>query len=507
MSTTQETLDMLKTAQANPDDLIKSFVQPGTSTTGLQAYNLEAPSKKLYPILTPLRNSIPRVSGGYAIQANWKSITNINVNNVRAGVAEGARGGVIDYSIQEKFAAFRGIGLENNVTFEANYASKNFEDMKALAVQQSLEGLMVQEERLLLGGNTSVTIAKPATATLTNAAAGAETAGGVYHVHAVALGLQAYLDVTGVNNGSIGSYFDVSTAQVPASITRTNADGSTTTFGGGSSQASTVANSATLTAGDKLTMTTPVVAGAVGYAWFVGLASNTPTLVGVTSINSFVMTTDPVTTYQAVTAFLSADNSKSAYEYDGLLYQAWASGSGAYIANQATGTVGVGTGLTSDKAGGIVEIETAFVNFYNKYRLSPTVMYVSSQELVNITKSIIGNNGAPLLRLTTDALNPSAVQAGLVVGEYLNKVTGQKVAIRVHPNLPAGTIFFFTEKLPYPMSNVGNTTQVLLRQDYYQLEWPLRTRKYEYGVYADGVLQSYAPFSMGIITNIGNVVA
>ena len=145
MSTTQETLDMLKTAQANPDDLIKSFVQPSTSTTGLQAYNLEAPSKKLYPILTPLRNSIPRVSGGYAIQANWKSITNINVNNVRAGVAEGARGGVIDYSIQEKFAAFRGIGLENNVTFEANYASKNFEDMKALAVQQSLEGLMVQE--------------------------------------------------------------------------------------------------------------------------------------------------------------------------------------------------------------------------------------------------------------------------------------------------------------------------------------------------------------------------
>ena len=45
---------------------------------------------------------------------------------------------------------------------------------------------------------------------------------------------------------------------------------------------------------------------------------------------------------------------------------------------------------------------------------------------------------------------------------------------------------------------------MLMRQDYYSLEWPLKTRKYEYGVYADGVLQHFAPFSMGIITNIGN---
>jgi hypothetical protein len=71
MNTTQETLDLLKAAQAAPDDIIKSFVQPSTATTGLQAYNLEAPSKKLCPILTPLRNTIPRVGGGFAIQANW----------------------------------------------------------------------------------------------------------------------------------------------------------------------------------------------------------------------------------------------------------------------------------------------------------------------------------------------------------------------------------------------------------------------------------------------------
>ena len=121
-------------------------MQPSSATTGLQAYNLEAPSKKLYPVLTPLRNTIARVSGGFAIQANWKAITNINVGNVRAGVSEGKRGGVITHALSEYLASFRGFGLENNTTFEAGYASKNFEDTKALAVQTTLESTMIQEE-------------------------------------------------------------------------------------------------------------------------------------------------------------------------------------------------------------------------------------------------------------------------------------------------------------------------------------------------------------------------
>ena len=500
MSTTQETLDLLKVAQSTPDDILKTFVQPGTATTGLQAYNLEAPSKKLYPILTPLRNSIPRIGGGFAIQANWKTITNINTTNTRAGVQEGQRGGLINYQLNEKFAAFRGYGIENNVTFEANYAAKNFEDVKALAVQQSLEALMVQEERLILGGNTSVSLATPTAPTVT-AAAGGNLAGGTYEVKVVALTLQAWLDTVGVNNGSIGQYFDAATAVVPGLITRTNADGTTTTFGGGSSAPSLTSGNVTVTAGDKITCSTPVVTGAVGYAWFVEIGTGGFLLAAVSTINSVVITNDAPVGAQNIST-LSGNNSTSALDFDGLLYQAWATGSGAYINALATGTAGVGTDLTSDGAGGIVEFEQALIQFYNKYRLSPSHIYVSATELISISKLIVGNSGAPLLRLTTDATNPGTLQAGIVVGEYLNKVTGQKVLIRVHPNMPAGTIFFWTDRLPYPLSNVSNVTQMLMRQDYYQLEWPLRTRKYEYGVYADGVLQSYAPFSMGIITNI-----
>lgn len=503
MNPTAETLNLLKAAQSTPDEILKSFVQPSTATVGLQAYNLEAPSKKLYPVLTPLRNSIPRVGGGYAIQANWKAITNINVGNTRAGVSEGKRGGKIDHTLSEYFAAFRGYGLENSVTFEANYASKNFEDVKALAVQQTLEATMIQEERLILGGNTSVALGTTPTPTLV-AGSGGELADGTWSVICVALGIQAYLDTVGINNGSIGQYFDAATATVPASITRTNADGTTDTFGGGSAKKSNAASVATSASNaGKISATVTPVVGAVGYAWYIG-TSGSEKLVAVTSINSVVITAAADTDAQAAADLGTADNSKSALDFDGLFYQAVKDGSNAYIKSMATGTAGAGTPLTSDGAGGISEFEEFFVRQYNRYRLGRFKIYVSPQELINITKKIIGNGGAPLLRLTTDVGNPATISAGMVVGEYLNKVTGDKCPLVVHPNLPAGTIFFLAESLPYPMSNVTNVMQMLMRQDYYQIEWPLKTRQYEYGVYADGVLQHYAPFSMGIITNIAN---
>lgn len=501
-----ETLELLKAAQSTPDNdiLNKSFQQPGNATSGLQAYNLEGPSKKLYPVMTPLRNSIERIGGGHAIQANWKAITNINVGNMRAGVGEGKRGGVINHSQAEYFAAFRGFGLENFVTFEGEYSSRKYEDVKALAVVQTLEATMIQEERIILGGNTSIAMGTTPTPTLSGSTSGGALTAATWSVICVALGVQAYLDTVGVNNGGIGQFFDPATSVVPGQITRTNADGTTDTFGGGSAQKSANATVATTGSTGSITATVAPVAGAVGYAWFVGPAGS-ERLNAVTSLNSTVITAASNGAAQLASTLAASDNSTSSLDFDGLLYQALKAGSGAYLKVMPTGTPGQGTPLTSDGAGGIVEFEEAFVYFYNRYRLSPTKIYVSAQELINITKKVIGNGGAPLLKLNA-AINAqtNAIAAGVVVGSYWNKVTGQEVPLVVHPNMPAGTIFFYTERLPYPLANVSNVARMLMRQDYYQIEWPLRTRKYEYGVYADGVLQHYAPFSMGVITNIAN---
>ncbi len=74
----------------------------------------------------------------------------------------------------------------------------------------------------------------------------------------------------------------------------------------------------------------------------------------------------------------------------------------------------------------------------------------------------------------------------------------------MHPNLPPGTILFNTKVLPYSLANVPNVSQIRTRRDYFMIDWPFRTRRYEYGVYADEVLQCYAPFAIGQITNIAN---
>src|SRR4051812_29343136 len=78
-----------------PEALQKAtFSQSGSATTGLTFYDLEPGAKFLYPVLTPLRNMIPRVSGRGGIQANWKSVTGINTSGLSVGVSGGNRGAV-----------------------------------------------------------------------------------------------------------------------------------------------------------------------------------------------------------------------------------------------------------------------------------------------------------------------------------------------------------------------------------------------------------------------------
>jgi hypothetical protein len=504
-----EILNLLKAAQSQPvvDDLHKGFTQTSTATQGLQQYDLEAPAKLLIPVLTPLRNRIPRRLGGVGSQANWKAITGINTANQRAGVSEGNRAGLISQTTAEYLAAYRAWGLENNVTFEADLAAQGFMDLKALAVQQVLQALMIQEERLDLGGNTSLALGTTPTPTLVAGTVGSMATQAAASVICVALGPQAYLDVAGANNGATGQIFDPTTAQVPGRITKTNTDASSDAFGGGSAKQSASATVSVTGPTGSIAATVAPVKGAWGYAWYVGASAGTERLAAITSINSVVLTTYPgVGQLASAIVNAAADNSTSTLDYDGIYTQAAKAGSNAYWATLPTGVAGTGTALTSDGAGGIADFELAFASFYNNYRLSPTLILVSAQECINVTKKIIANGGAPLIRFQMDAKNiaDGKLSAGVVIGSYLNKVMNVEIPIQVHPNLPPGTILFYTDQLPYPLNGVADVVRKKLRRDYYQMEWPLKSRKYEYGVYADGVLQHYAPFSLGVITNITN---
>ena len=226
-------------------------------------------------MLTPLRNMIPRVGGGYAIQANWKAFTGINTAGTRASLQEGKRGGVISTQQNEYLAAFKALGIEQSMTFEAGYAAEQYEDLKSLSAIQALQSLMIAEERTILGGNSSgITLGTTATPTLVLGSSGTGSLANstTYSVIAVALTLQAYLDLVGANNGAIGHSFVATTANVVGSVTMTNADGTTTAYNSGAGQKSAAATATTVSANQSIQASVTAQAGAAGYAWFVGLA-------------------------------------------------------------------------------------------------------------------------------------------------------------------------------------------------------------------------------------------
>lgn len=488
-----ETLAAFKSAQATPSQLLKStFSQPSSATSGINYYDLELGAKLIYPVLTPLRNEIPRVSGKGGIQANWRAITAINPGSISAGVSGGNRGGVIAVTTQDYIAAYRGLGLESNVDFEADYAAEGFDDAKALAVRVLLESLMLQEEITILGGNGSaVPLGTANTPTLAGSTTGGTLAAQTWSVIVYALTLEGFASAS-LAGGILGQ------------VTRVNADGSQDQFGGGSSARSAAATVVTTTATSSIAATTAVKNGALGYAWFWG-GSGAEVLGAITAMNSLVITAAATGTQTSASVPNgAADNSLNQLKFDGLLYQAFKAGSNAYIQTQATGTAGTGTPLTPDGEGGVVEIENALKYFWDVWRLSPTKIYISSQEQKNINKCILMGNQTSAQRFVFN-VDQAKIAGGTMVRAYLNKYSmngAVEIPLEIHPNMPPGTILFFTNKLPYPLSNVGNVVQIRTRREYYQIEWPLRSRKYEYGVYCDEVLQNYAPFSLGIITNI-----
>ena len=486
----------IEKAHANPmpgDPLIKStFSQPNSATSGLNYYDLELGAKFVYPLLTPLRNEIPRVSGKGGVQANWRAVTGINSTGLRIGVSGGNRGGVQAVTTQDYSAAYKGIGIETSIDFEAQYAGMGFDDIKAIGAKVGLEACMVGEELLILGGNTSVPLGTTPTPSLAPSTSGGTltAAASPYSVICVALTLD------GIVNGSIAG-------GIQGAITRSNADGSADTFGGGAAgkSANATVSIASGTTGSIAATVAPVV-GAVGYAWFWGPAGS-EVLGAITTINSIVITANATGT-QTAASLGGADNSTNALVFDGLLYQAFKPGSNAYISNLPTGTAGVGSTLTGDGAGSVVEIDLALKNRWDNYRLSPDTIWVGSQVANDLTKKILAGNANAAQRFVFES-EQGALGGGVMVRTYLNKfsMAGPKtIDIRVHPNMPAGTILMTSKTLPYPLSNVGNVVQVRTRQDYYQIEWPPRARRYETGVYADEVLQHYFPPSMAVISNI-----
>jgi hypothetical protein len=375
-------------------------------------------------------------------------------------------------------------------------AGRDFEDIQSRMTFRLLQKMMLKEEMAILGGNASLALGAPGTPVLTASGTGATLPAATYFVKVVALTLEGY------QNSSLSG-------GVATTKAITGADGQSYTLAGGSSNISAEVSQA-VTLGRTLFGSVAPVQGAVAYAWYVSSSTGTEKLEAITTINSASFSTPLVGTGQAQSAITGDHSANPSYAYDGLLTTAFKTGSNAYVATMPTGTSGAGTPLTSSGRGSVNEIDTMFQTMWNNFQLSPTVLYVNVQELKNITAKVLSNASAPLLRYEVSADgNAYDLAAAGAVSFYFNPFAlngGLRIPIRIHPRVPPGTIVGWAENLPvqYQSNEVPNVAEIKTRQDYYQIDWPIVTRQRQVGVYAEEVLAVYAPFAMGVITNIGN---
>jgi hypothetical protein len=410
----------------------------------------------------------------------------------------------MSYQTANCAASYVTLGEEDFLTFEAEAAAEGFEDENAMVTFRLLQKTMRKEEIAILGGNATLVLPAPGTITTAAAGTGGTLGAATYSCIVVPLTLEGY------KNSSLAS-------GVATSKTITGADGKTYTLNGGSGVKSAAASQA-VTAGQSLTLTTTPVTGAVAYAWFIGTPAGSETLQAITGNSQLVFGSAIIAGRQNATAVTTDSSRNPSLSFDGLLTVALNGSDPFFVSGNATANpfvnyVAAGTGLHTSGRGSVLEIDNMLQYMWDNFNLGPTVLYVNSQEQKNITSAVLSNASAPLLRYTVPTTPGEAygVTAGGVIDYYYNPFAsdgGYKMPVKLHPDVPPGTILGYCEKLPpwYQSNEVPNVAEMLLRRDYYRVDWPLRTRQREYGIYMEEVLGVYAPFAMGVISNLSNVV-
>jgi hypothetical protein len=500
-----------------------------STATGLVWYDLRPVIQMLYPFkeLIPLVSRLPRVPGDGGTAVHWKRVTAVNVGNISVGVSEGNRGARIAITEQDQLATYKTLGLEGSATFQARWASKNLTpEALGVAVQATLRSTMIGEEQTVILGNASTPLGVTPLPTLSAAGSTGNWGGTVtVFVICVALSGSGWQGYTPYNATS-------GTGGVPGQVSKVNVGGSTDTFGGGSSQPSAEASLSGVTTAQLVTASVTAVVGAVAYAWFVGTATGQETLAGITSSNRVVLSKNPGTSAQPITALKVGasyqDNSTNNLVFDGILSQIYGSVTGnapgtAMTTNPSLPTVSTGTLAISSNSGAIVltmnagntglsingqnitEFDAMCQAAWDQYKVPFDRILMSSTDIINGMGTFFNSSNTTdyLFLAQADAVNGRIV-AGRRITTYMNKVTNRPLDVDVHPNVPPGTVIFWSDRIPYELAGIANVLELHTRQDYYQMEWPIVQMRYEFGVYVDEVLIGYFMPAFAVIINLNS---
>lgn len=459
--TISQVVEALKTINA---DLVKDISITSPLSSGFVPYDLQAPSKKVFPALTPLRNRLPR-TGGQGTAARFKRVDGITGSGTGGvglnspfisefsttstwGSSTLVRPPKIAYSATDVTFNYKFLGASDSVTFGSEWAGRGYESMRALSSFSLLKSMMLMEENAIVAARITG-LSAPATPTGTprSAQTGETAISG-----ATGTGTPVYLKVS-----ALGQF--------------------------GESAVSTATTGITVTNGTSVVDVLVVdVTGALGYKLYVSTGTTDPGdaarfYAGTFAANQFTLTGALPTTGDTASNH-AADSTGSANNYDGLFTQVDANGTSRRINAAISATM----------------FDADLQSVWNKYKADPDEIFLHGTDRLNFSNAVIpvgSQNTAYRLQITPD--DAGSVLAGAMVSQLQNKITGKAIKLTVHPWFAQGNAFAASWALPFPWSEVPNTVEVRNVQDYLQIDWPTIQMSYDLSILLYGAVVVYAP--------------
>jgi hypothetical protein len=446
-----ETLEIFKA--------VTSGITSATNILGVDLMDLIA----LVPVVTPWRDELPRTGADMGSDvAMWEALLNINNQQPKPSVAFDAAGRLAKNSLMKVTAPYHPMAMGYTVTRDSQARAKGYADAKARAIFSAISQWKIGEDKMAYGAQ-SFALQQPVAPTL-----GDVLTGGSFAASAtVRVGVAA-------RTGS-GYYY---------------CDGDELGLGHGNSRGATatVVTSTVAAATHSVSASTTSVVGAVAYDWFYSPDGTTWFYYTTTTVPSTVITSAitaaqvppssvlPGLSTTVPTFNAAADNgSAGVSEFNGLL----ATNTGDYTtaggpivqhgAGLASGAViqdAAGAQFTLS-GGGVAQLDALNVAMYNSIQLGPQCYMVSAQESNSLGKLIMNSPGAVTFLTMDDPSGRAEVVAGGRVGAYVNRLTGERIPIKLYPNIPPGTLTARRDTVPFPNSDVGKVFEMRCLDDMY----------------------------------------
>ena len=119
---------------------------------------------------------IPRVPANGGTATHWKTVTGIDINGVAGGVGRGQRAAAMAIQTNDLVSPYYGMGVEVPVDFETRYEGTGLvPEALAIAAQSGLRALMIREEQMIIGGNSSLALGTTPTPSVSDGASSGGT--------------------------------------------------------------------------------------------------------------------------------------------------------------------------------------------------------------------------------------------------------------------------------------------------------------------------------------------